>query len=64
MVEAVVEETPTEEPQVEETPAEEPTEAQAEEPVQEEKPKPASSGATHTPKTDVDIDESGSLFDL
>ncbi|MDX6373924.1 MAG: hypothetical protein QOD98_2912, partial [Nocardioidaceae bacterium] len=30
----------------------------------EEKPKPTSSGEAHTPKTDVDINESGSLFDL
>jgi Fe-S oxidoreductase len=30
----------------------------------EEKPKPASSGEAHTPKTDVAINESGSLFDL
>ncbi len=29
-----------------------------------EKPKPAGSGEAHTPKTDVDINESGSLFDL
>ena len=28
------------------------------------KEKPASSGEAHTPKSDVDIDESGSLFDL
>ena len=31
---------------------------------QEAPAKPASSGEAHTPKTDVDIDESGSLFDL
>jgi Fe-S oxidoreductase len=30
----------------------------------EEKPKPPSSGEAHQPKTDVDINESGSLFDL
>ena len=30
----------------------------------EEKPKPQSSGETHQPKTGVDINESGSLFDL
>ena len=30
----------------------------------EEKPKPASSGEAHQPKTDVDIKDSGSLFDL
>ena len=45
---------------VEETPAEEPTE----EPTPEPAPKPTSSGAAHTPRTDVEIDESGSLFDL
>ena len=30
----------------------------------EEKPKPASSGETNTPRTDADINQSGSLFDL
>ena len=35
-----------------------------EEPEPEEKPKPASSGPSHQPKTDVDISDSGSLFDL
>jgi Fe-S oxidoreductase len=30
----------------------------------EEKPKPTSSGESHTPKTGVEINESGSLFDL
>ncbi|WP_245582145.1 (Fe-S)-binding protein [Nocardioides halotolerans] len=35
-----------------------------EKPEAEEKPKPAASGEAHTPKTDVDINESGSLFDL
>ncbi|HET6938459.1 MAG TPA: (Fe-S)-binding protein, partial [Nocardioides sp.] len=43
-------------------------EAEEEEPGDEEpaeeKPKPASSGEAHTPKTDVDVNESGSLFDL
>ncbi|HRI96875.1 MAG TPA: hypothetical protein PLZ93_14760, partial [Nocardioides sp.] len=34
------------------------------EPEAEEKPKPATSGEAHTPKTDVDINESSSLFDL
>jgi Fe-S oxidoreductase len=29
-----------------------------------ERPKPASSGEAHQPKTDVDLNESGSLFDL
>jgi len=39
-------------------------EPDAGEPEAEEKPKPAGSGDAHTPKTDVDINESGSLFDL
>jgi len=40
-------------------------EAEAEpEPKQERKPKPTSSGEAHQPKTDADINESGSLFDL
>jgi Fe-S oxidoreductase len=30
----------------------------------QERPKPASSGEAHTPKSDVDVNESGSLFDL
>ena len=30
----------------------------------QDKPKPKSSGAAHQPKTDADIDEAGSLFDL
>ncbi len=30
----------------------------------EAKPKPASSGEAHQPKTDTEIDEGGSLFDL
>ena len=34
------------------------------EPEPEEKPKPASSGETNTPRTDADINQSGSLFDL
>ena len=51
------------------TPAEEPTEAEderarAEQPEAERKPGAASNGAAHQPKTDVDINESGSLFDL
>ena len=42
-----------------------PEEAEAnEEGTAREKPKPASSSDAHTPKTDVDINESGSLFDL
>jgi Fe-S oxidoreductase len=49
-----------EEPEPE--PAEEP-EAEPE-PDPDEKPKPQSSGEAHQPKTDVDIHESGSLFDL
>jgi Fe-S oxidoreductase len=37
----------------------------ADAPEQEEEPKPApASGEAHTPKTDVDINEKGSLFDL
>ncbi len=40
----------------------EPDEAEAE--AEEEQDQPTSSGATHTPKTDVDIHETGSLFDL
>ena len=34
------------------------------EPEPDEKPKPASSGETNTPRTDADINQSGSLFDL
>jgi hypothetical protein len=34
------------------------------EPEPEEKPKPTSSGETNTPRTDADINQSGSLFDL
>ncbi|NRD59924.1 hypothetical protein, partial [Corallococcus exiguus] len=34
------------------------------EPEPEEKPKPAPSGETNTPRTDADINQSGSLFDL
>lgn len=55
------------EPAEEPAPSEEPavaTEAD-EAPAREEKPQPApSSGEAHTPKTDVDINEKGSLFDL
>ena len=47
------------------TPDPEPETEQADEPEERrEKPKPASSSEAHTPKTDVDINESGSLFDL
>jgi len=42
----------------------EPAEPAVEAPAEEEKPKPASNDAAHQPKTDVDINESGSLFDL
>jgi Fe-S oxidoreductase len=43
----------------------EPAEQSADEPDEpEEKPKPQPSGEVHQPKTDVDINESGSLFDL
>ncbi|WP_185995338.1 (Fe-S)-binding protein [Nocardioides campestrisoli] len=49
--------------EAEATPAEEPqTEEQAEEPKSD--PKPAANGKAHSPKTDVDIHGSGSLFDL
>ncbi len=34
------------------------------EPVTEEKSKQGSDGPAHTPKTDVEISETGSLFDL
>ncbi len=30
----------------------------------EDEPRPAGSGAAHQPKTDVEISDSGSLFDL
>ncbi|MXG89686.1 4Fe-4S dicluster domain-containing protein [Nocardioides sp. YIM 123512] len=50
-------------PVVEEQPATEEPEP-AEEPASKPAPKPAASGESHTPKTGVDIDESGSLFDL
>ena len=39
-------------------------EAKADAPEPEEKPKPAASGEAHQPKTDADINEAGSLFDL
>ncbi|WP_134740311.1 (Fe-S)-binding protein [Nocardioides sp. 503] len=56
------------EPEAAEPEAAEPEPAEAEpeaaEPEPEEKPKPASSGEAHQPKTDVDISDSGSLFDL
>ncbi|MCD4533345.1 4Fe-4S dicluster domain-containing protein [Nocardioides sp. cx-169] len=45
-------------------PETEPQPEPAAEPEPEEKPKPSSSGAAHQPKTDVDISDSGSLFDL
>jgi Fe-S oxidoreductase len=52
-------------PQAEPEP-EEPATDEAHEPEEkaEEKPKPAASGEAHQPKTDVDISDSGSLFDL
>ena len=34
------------------------------EPEPDDKPKPASSGETNTPRTDADLNQSGSLFDL
>ena len=42
----------------------EPEPEPAEESQPEAKPKPSSSGEAHQPKTDVDINEGGSLFDL
>ncbi|WP_221634005.1 (Fe-S)-binding protein [Nocardioides luti] len=50
------------EPEADEPEAE--PEAEATTDPAEEKAKPASSGAAHQPKTDVNIEESGSLFDL
>ncbi len=49
-----------------EAPAEPEASAPEEEaaPTTESKPAPAASGDAHTPRTDVDIHESGSLFDL
>ncbi|GGO74450.1 heterodisulfide reductase-related iron-sulfur binding cluster [Nocardioides deserti] len=50
-----------------EAPATEQADAEAEaadEPAEEEKPKPTSSGAANQPRTDVEISEGGSLFDL
>ena len=38
--------------------------SQPDEDKQEEKPKPASSGEAHQPRTDAEIGEGGSLFDL
>ncbi|ANH37428.1 succinate dehydrogenase/fumarate reductase iron-sulfur subunit [Nocardioides dokdonensis FR1436] len=58
--EVVAEEPAVEEPATEAPAAEEPA---AEEPA-EPAPKPASSGAAHTPKTDADIEGTSSLFDL
>jgi Fe-S oxidoreductase len=45
-------------------PEPQPESGEAEDDAPEEESKPASSGQTHTPKTDVEITESGSLFDL
>ncbi len=45
-------------------PAEVRARRRVEEPEPEEKPKPAASGEAHQPKTDADIGEAGSLFDL
>ncbi|EGD42355.1 iron-sulfur cluster-binding protein [Nocardioidaceae bacterium Broad-1] len=62
--ETPVEETPAEDTAVEvEAPAEPEPEAKAA-PAPEPKPAPAVSGDAHTPRTDVDIHEAGSLFDL
>jgi Fe-S oxidoreductase len=55
--------TEAEEPEAEPEPEDEASETEPE-PEPEEKPKPTSSGAAHQPKTDVDIHEGGSLFDL
>ncbi len=57
---------PTPEDEDDTSDEEEPTEdAPDDEPEQEEsKPAPASSGEAHQPKTDVEIKDSGSLFDL
>ncbi len=49
----------TPEPEAVEPEVEEPEEQQS-----EERPKPPAGGAAHQPKTDVDINETGSLFDL
>ncbi|MFD7077254.1 heterodisulfide reductase-related iron-sulfur binding cluster [Nocardioides sp. NPDC059952] len=64
--ETVADEAPVEDVVVEaEAPAVEPEpEPVAEAPAPEPKPAPAVSGETHTPRTDVDIHEAGSLFDL
>ncbi|MEU4453837.1 heterodisulfide reductase-related iron-sulfur binding cluster [Nocardioides sp. NPDC023903] len=64
--EPVVDEAPVEEAAVEvETPAEpEPEPEKAPEKAPEPKPAPAVSGEAHAPRTDVDIHEAGSLFDL
>ena len=59
--EAEVEPEPT--PEAEAEPEAEP-EPEDDEPEPDEKSKPASSGEANQPKTDVDIPESGSLFDL
>ncbi|GAA1127013.1 heterodisulfide reductase-related iron-sulfur binding cluster [Nocardioides aquiterrae] len=55
------------EPEPEPEPESEPEaapELEEQEQAEEKKPKPAASGEAHQPKTDVDINESGSLFDL
>ncbi|MEI7054925.1 (Fe-S)-binding protein [Nocardioides sp. CCNWLW239] len=77
--ETVVEDAPVEDAPVDEKPAEEkpaedaaveveaPAEPEPEAtaaPAPESKPAPAVSGEAHTPRTDVDIHEAGSLFDL
>ncbi|MFA6299168.1 MAG: heterodisulfide reductase-related iron-sulfur binding cluster, partial [Nocardioides sp.] len=55
---------PEPEPAPEAEPEAEPEPAPEAEEKAEEKPKPASSGEAHQPKTDADISDSGSLFDL
>ncbi|CAI9412043.1 heterodisulfide reductase-related iron-sulfur binding cluster [Nocardioides sp. T2.26MG-1] len=52
------------EPEPAAEPEPEPEAEQPEEPAAEEKPQPQASGEAHQPKTDVDIHEAGSLFDL
>ena len=61
---AETESEPVAETKVEPEPEPEPEPEAAAEPPSEEKPRPASSGEAHQPKTDVDIHEAGSLFDL
>ncbi|HET7684524.1 MAG TPA: hypothetical protein VFK34_12740, partial [Marmoricola sp.] len=58
-------ESPESEQPAESAESEQPAEsAESEQPEEEKKPKPASSGEAHQPKTDADISGTGSLFDL